>query len=119
MPVERRASPRVWVNEVVRFERIGNAMEQRAVGLLTSVNCTGLFIRTRHSVHAGARLDIEFDLPGLTLILEVVGEVVSVNAPDAFDGRLPMGLGVRFIDMDRVVRTLLDDFLRRSLDSRA
>lgn len=103
-------SPRLRVNEVVRIDR----PDRSVVGLMTSINRNGLFIRTPHSAHLGERLAIHFELTPTGGPVEVEGEVVTTNGPHGYDGRMPMGLGVRFVDVDRATRARIDAFLHRA-----
>lgn len=96
---------------MVRFERSG----RRTVGLLTALNANGAFVTTRHAIDAGERLELEFELPERAQPLKALGQVVSTNGAAHFDGRSPMGLGIRFVSMDRATRAIIDEFLARAV----
>jgi uncharacterized protein (TIGR02266 family) len=67
------------------------------VGASENISEGGLFVATDVLAEVGARVSMDFGLPGLERRVACEGEVVWVRGA----GRLPAGIGLRFVGLSR------------------
>ena len=70
----------------------------------------GLFIKTSNPLPEGESFILKLKLPGLVSALKINCEVVWVNNDESRTD-MPLGMGLRFVDMDKNERTLLDKYI--------
>jgi len=70
----------------------------------------GLFIKTSSPLPEGESFILKLKLPGLVEALKINCEVVWVNKDESRTD-MPVGMGLRFVDMDKNERFLLDKYI--------
>ena len=107
---DRRRAPRVLVDLEVDYALEDNYL----FAYITDISATGIFVRTTTPEQPGTHLNLRFQPDGVAAPLEVEGEVIWVNPfrPGAPDNLHP-GMGIRFVDLDDVVRERLLELVRR------
>jgi CheY-like chemotaxis protein len=107
-----RTSRRAPVHAPVRII-VGGREKQ---GTLYSLSEGGCFIETPRASMDGARLHLVFDAGGIGYSLD--GTVAFSNVPGNLQRpNLPLGMGVRFDDLDEEARWKLADFIRDRMDA--
>ncbi len=109
--IEMRRCPRVPVGMTVRMSY--RDVEEFAQGYTLNVSQGGFFIRTRTPQPVGTLLDFEIRLEEDRLAFRGCGEVVR-SIPPAREGERPRipGMGVRFLELDPVTRSMLENLIR-------
>ena len=70
----------------------------------------GLFIKTSNPLPEGESFILKLKLPGLVEALKINCIVVWVNKDESRTD-MPVGMGLRFVDMDRNERIILDKYI--------
>lgn len=70
----------------------------------------GLFIKTPNPLPEGESFILKLKLPGLVKALKINCEVIWVNKDESRTD-MPVGMGLRFVDMDKNERYLLDKYI--------
>jgi len=110
---DKRSSPRVPTSALARI--VVGGREKTAV--VYSLSKGGCYLETPRASMNGARVDIHFQLRGEAI--DVVGIVVLSNVPGNVNrNNLPLGMAVRFEDLDSATRKVIEAFIRdRSLQT--
>ncbi len=102
-----RKHQRAAVNLLIDYQTLDQFFHDYA----TNISLGGVFIRSRNPLPVGTKLRVAFSLPGLTDMVETVGEVAHVLDERSREGYA--GMGIRFQDLDplskRVVDQLIED----------
>jgi len=70
----------------------------------------GLFIKTPNPLSEGESFILKLKLPGLVEALKINCEVIWVNK-DESRADMPVGMGLKFVNMDKNERSLLDRYI--------
>ena len=70
----------------------------------------GLFIKTPNPLPEGESFILKLKLPGLVEALKINCEVIWVNKDESRTD-MPVGMGLKFVDMDKNERLLLDKYI--------
>ena len=70
----------------------------------------GLFIKTPNPLPEGESFILKLKLPGLAEALKINCEVIRVNKDESRTD-MPVGMGLRYVDMDKNERLLLDKYI--------
>jgi type IV pilus assembly protein PilZ len=74
----------------------------------------GMFLKTRSPFPLGTRLMLDFELPGRTRRVMVVGEVARAVLPDLANRELEPGMGIAFTAIDPESQAELKEFLEQT-----
>lgn len=108
--IEGRRQPRVPGSLTVR---VFSGTGQRAA-VLYNLSEGGAYLETPRPTMAGGKVRVQIPLPEGPL--EVSAEVVSNNVPGNLQrSRMPVGMGLRFSDLDEDERKALDRYVRDRL----
>ena len=111
--ITERRDPRL---ELTLPALVGRESRRRRVGTILNLNGGGAFIETRKLVPVGGEVTVEFTLPDSTETLCVRCRVVWVNHPEWIKAlRLPVGMGVRFLDLPDPLRDAIEALLNARL----
>lgn len=108
-------------DEIRAARRVPTALAARATAggrsrdaSVYSLSESGAFLETRRACMSGARVDVELLLPDRTL--RVPGVVAFANVPGNLQRpNLPLGMGVRFDDLESETRSALVDYVESQL----
>ncbi len=81
----------------------------------SSISKGGLFIKTSNPLPEGESFILKLKLPGLADALKINCVVVWVNQ-DETRTDMPVGMGLRFVDMDKNERLILDKYIDSIID---
>jgi uncharacterized protein (TIGR02266 family) len=73
----------------------------------------GLFIRTTKNVPVGSLLDLEFNLPDSNQKINTKGEVAWTRPQDRSTEKMPLGIGIQFIDMNPKDKEMLKNYITK------
>jgi uncharacterized protein (TIGR02266 family) len=73
----------------------------------------GIMVQAISEVPPGTDLEIQFSLPGTNRTIKAVGEVIWSRRNPVGDGRIGVGLGVRFKRIDREELSVIRDFVEK------
>ena len=76
----------------------------------SNISKGGLFIKTNNPLPEGESFILKLKLPGLVEALKINCVVVWVNK-DESRSDMPVGMGLRFVDMDKNERLMLDKYI--------
>lgn len=111
---DRRASLRVPARLRVDFPSVESLRGQ----VMTNISRGGLFVAVTDPPAIGTRLTLHLHVESTGERLEIPVEVVSHNVGPHYEAE-PLGMGLRFLDMDATVKqqleALYDESLRRAL----
>jgi len=111
---DRRASVRVPARLRVDFPSVESLRGQ----VMTNISRGGLFVAVTSPPEIGTRLTLQLHIESTGERLEIPVEVVSHNVGPHYKAE-PLGMGLRFLDMDAAVKeqleALYDESLRRAL----
>jgi type IV pilus assembly protein PilZ len=102
---ERRASARMPVEMWVEDLTDGGVVYRRAGNLSRG----GLYLDQTIPLPIGSKVKLRFSLPDETAPITVSGQIVSINS------RERLGMGVKFVDIDRGVQERIGNYIERSL----
>jgi len=100
-----RKHPRAMVNLMIDYQTLDQFFHDYA----TNISLGGVFIRSRNPLPVGTKLKVSFSLPGLTKMVETVGEVAHVLDERAREGFC--GMGIRFSDLDPKSKKIVDSLV--------
>jgi hypothetical protein len=106
----KRAAPRI---PTYLLAQIGGGQRTKD-GVVYSLSTTGAFIETARASMAGATLDLAISLPGC--FIRVGARVAFANVPGNLERpNLPLGMGVRFEDLDAATQKQLKSYVKKRL----
>jgi hypothetical protein len=105
--LSQRAQPRVKYPADVRL--IAPTSQREVSGKSVNVSASGIFVEAKELVEIGTELWCDLPLPGGTRRL--AGKVVRLQ-PLPFSSER-VGLGIRFVDLDEMARTLITNLVQR------
>jgi type IV pilus assembly protein PilZ len=101
---ERRKSARMPVEMWVEDLTDGGVVYRRAGNMSKG----GLYLDQTIPLPVGSKVKLRFTLPEDTLTIAVTGQIVSINPRDR------LGMGVKFVELDKEVQERIDTFIERS-----
>jgi c-di-GMP-binding flagellar brake protein YcgR len=104
---ERRSSERTNLDTDVTIYAASGAAGREYIGVASDISRSGIFVSTFARVSVGARVTLKFRLPEGLVICEA--EVRRVRA--ASEG-VPGGLGLSFLDLSALDRSLVNRYCR-------
>ncbi len=105
---ERRRSPRIPIRIQIEYETPEGFFQD----YMRNLSLGGIFIETQRPLPVHTRLKVQFRLPDMNVPIMADGVVVHtlrVGRSKAPGG----GMGIRFSDVDRHGRELLEEYLKR------
>jgi type IV pilus assembly protein PilZ len=105
-PIERRGSERADLVVRVDYLNVDDLFSEFA----RNINEGGIFVETETPPKRGARVDLQFRLPGSDQPVRALGTVVRVTEGDSDD---PPGMGIEFDDLDADTRERINELVRR------
>jgi uncharacterized protein (TIGR02266 family) len=83
---------------------------------LFNLSLGGLFVETKDPLRIGERVQVIIFLPDKEKNLDVTGEVVWVRREEELtpEGRLPVGMGLRFLDLSKEARERIIGIINRA-----
>lgn len=115
LPVAQRVYPRIDASLKVTF---GLQPTKSLENFTANLSAGGVFIATAAILTVGTQLNLEFQLPGSVEKISCAGRVVWVNHPDWLKKpKLPVGMGVEFVDARQEDIDLLHLFYDRQISS--
>lgn len=111
LSITERTFTRVDANLAVSF---GLQPKKYLENFSVNISAGGVFIATGAILTVGTPLDIEFQLPETSELITCVGRVAWVNHPDWMKKpKLPVGMGVEFVDVKPEYLELLRLFVEQ------
>jgi uncharacterized protein (TIGR02266 family) len=107
-PERRAGGNRLELHAEVTFESDHNFY----TGLTQDVSHGGLFLATRYLRRVGEHLQVTFTLPGILEPFQAEAEVRWVRDRST-DVALPMGMGMRFLNLSRDAQARIAAFVRQ------
>jgi uncharacterized protein (TIGR02266 family) len=105
---ERRTAPRVELELEVGWESDNNFY----TGLTQDISTGGLFVATHHLHPVGQHVTLRMTLPGTKEPIVVESEVRWLRESHAAQpGRLPDGMGLKFLALSTAAKTAIVEFL--------
>jgi type IV pilus assembly protein PilZ len=102
-----RSTPRYAATLRTRFASVEALREE----VSHNVSAGGMFIRTDRPPPLREVVRLSIELPGESVPLEVLAEVMHVVRPEQATAHLPAGVGVQFVQADDRFREQLDRYL--------
>jgi len=102
---ERRSSERADLVVRVDYKSVDDLFSEFA----RNINEGGLFVETETPPKRGARVDLQFRLPGSDQPIRALGTVVRVTEGDSVD---PPGMGIEFEELDGDTRERINELVR-------
>ena len=106
---ERRKGIRVSITIKVTYFSVQDFVKD----YLFDLSAGGIFVRTREPANLGEKLQLQIFLPDKEKEMTVLGEIIWVRKEEEVSdkGKLPPGMGVRFLDPEvndikRIIRIL-------------
>jgi uncharacterized protein (TIGR02266 family) len=90
---------RVPINTPVRF---GSNLDRLSSGTLLDISVGGVFLKTDEYFELGSELVLEFQLRQDKALIQCRGRVAWVNRKDNFKNHASSGMGVEFIDIQKL-----------------
>lgn len=111
----QRITPRVAVQMSVHF---GFGTDRKKLTHYSiNVSTGGLFIETANPLPIDTPLSLEFSLPGHQVPVQCRGRVAWLNSPGRKQHpRLPLGMGVQFVDLSLEDMRLVRSFIHQELE---
>jgi uncharacterized protein (TIGR02266 family) len=110
--IEVRASPRVSLEAEIRIEF--SSMSAFVSEVVTNISVGGMFVTTDRPGTVGERFRFELALGSRLRLVSGVAEVVWVRAPNIGSPN-PPGMGVRFVELDDISRSIIFRIVDRSI----
>ena len=108
-PVVRRGNMRIQARLPVKFESRDKLIEEYA----NNISRGGIFVATSELKQIGEQITMILMHPDNQQELLLKGVVVHlVNEEDTKRFKIPMGMGIRFIDLDPYVASQIDEFIK-------
>jgi type IV pilus assembly protein PilZ len=104
--IERRQSPRSEFVVRVNYRTVDSLFSEFA----SNINAGGIFVETDTPQPIGAKVELEFKLPGADQLVEVAGLVVRMEQGESGD---PRGMGIEFEKLSAEVRQQINEIIRR------
>lgn len=92
----------------------GKSYDKIFVGYAENISRSGLFLSAANPPAVGATFPVEFVLPDNRTLVQCTCRVVWQHRYTT-SGRPSVGVGVEFLDLDTLKRTLIDQWVKRKL----
>ena len=109
-PSKQRADPRVNVNLEVQYR----SAQEFTAAYAKNISGGGIFIRTQQPLPLNREVQLRFSLPSVPKPFVIQGLVVWTN-PHPSRSSFPPGMGIKFMDLDPTVKTIIDGFVQEKL----
>lgn len=103
--VERRRSSRIDVVVRVDYKTVDELFSEFA----RNINEGGLYVETDTPPQLGSSVALQFQIPGGTEPIQVIGRVVRISEGEGVD---PPGMGIEFEDLNAQSRELINELVR-------
>ncbi len=111
---KHRADPRVDVDLEVQYR----TAQEFTAAYAENISGGGIFIRTQQPLSLNREMQLRFTLPGIQRTFVVRGLVVWAN-PSPSRSSFPPGMGIKFMDLDPEVKTIIAGFVEGKLPAAA
>jgi uncharacterized protein (TIGR02266 family) len=108
---ERRVAERA---PVMVLEIRGKSYDKIFVGYAENISRSGLFFSAANPPAVGSTFPVEFVLPDNRTVVQCTCRVVWQHRYNT-TGRPSVGVGVEFVDLDGLKRTLIDQWVKRKV----
>lgn len=108
---ERRIAERA---PVMVLEIRGKSYDKIFVGYAENISRSGLFFSAANPPAVGSTFPVEFVLPDNRTMVQCTCRVVWQHRYNT-SGRPSVGVGVEFVDLDGLKRTLIDQWVKRKI----
>jgi uncharacterized protein (TIGR02266 family) len=108
---ERRVAERA---PVMVLEIRGKSYDKIFVGYAENISRSGLFFSAANPPAVGSTFPVEFVLPDNRTVVQCTCRVVWQHRYNT-SGRPSIGVGVEFVDLDGIKRTLIDQWVKRKV----
>jgi uncharacterized protein (TIGR02266 family) len=108
---ERRVAERA---PVMVLEVRGKSYDKIFVGYAENISRSGLFFSAANPPAVGSTFPVEFVLPDNRTMVQCTCRVVWQHRYNT-SGRPSVGVGVEFVDLDGLKRTLIDQWVKRKV----
>jgi uncharacterized protein (TIGR02266 family) len=108
---ERRVAERA---PVMVLEVRGKSYDRIFVGYAENISRSGLFFSAANPPAVGSTFPVEFVLPDNRTMVQCTCRVVWQHRYNT-SGRPSVGVGVEFVDLDGLKRTLIDQWVKRKI----
>lgn len=108
---ERRIAERA---PVMVLEIRGKSYDKIFVGYAENISRSGLFFSAANPPAVGSTFPVEFVLPDNRTVVQCTCRVVWQHRYNT-TGRPSVGVGVEFVDLDALKRTLIDQWVKRKV----
>jgi len=108
---ERRVADRA---PVMVLEVRGKSYDRIFVGYAENISRSGLFLSAANPPAVGSTFPVEFVLPDNRTLVQCTCRVVWQHRYTT-SGRPSVGVGVEFLDLDTLKRSLIDQWVKRKL----
>lgn len=103
--VERRRSSRIELVVRVDYKTVDELFSEFA----RNINEGGLYVETDTPPQLGSSVALQFQIPGGTEPIQVIGRVVRISEGEGGD---PPGMGIEFEDLNAQSRELINELVR-------
>jgi type IV pilus assembly protein PilZ len=103
--VERRRSSRIELVVRVDYKTVDELFSEFA----RNINEGGLYVETDTPPQLGSNVALQFQIPGGTEPIQVIGRVVRISEGEGGD---PPGMGIEFEDLNAQSRELINELVR-------
>lgn len=103
--VERRRSSRIDLVVRVDYKTVDELFSEFA----RNINEGGLYVETDTPPQLGSSVALQFQIPGGTEPIQVIGRVVRISEGEGVD---PPGMGIEFEDLNAQSRELINELVR-------
>ncbi len=108
MDEDKRHSKRLDTKLTVKYGDVASFISDYAL----NISRGGMFITTKEPLKVGTTISIEFDIPDITVPIQVKGRVSWINAPQEIKGtNLIPGMGIEFQSLTDEEQKKLDNFI--------
>jgi uncharacterized protein (TIGR02266 family) len=111
---ERRVADRA---PVMVLEVRGKSYDRIFVGYAENISRSGLFLSAANPPAVGSTFPVEFVLPDNRTLVQCTCRVVWQHRYTT-SGRPSVGVGVEFLDLDTLKRSLIDQWVKRKLGAK-
>ncbi|MDD5136067.1 MAG: PilZ domain-containing protein [Candidatus Omnitrophica bacterium] len=115
----RRKFPRLDIHLNVRYKMVADTKSAKVFeGKVLNISGAGIYIYTPHTFPMGTLLDLQFNIPGSSAVLETTGRVSWLADKDLQSHAYP-GMGVSFSHLTAEKERAIIDFIDKNVTHRA
>lgn len=109
---ELRRSPRVVLNEALRFQLDDATEPMFWTGLARNISNGGLFVNTYNIPEIGTHIHVKFKVPWLDEVIELAAEVMWARPEGVAADPNRVGFGACFVGLDAEMERAIDHYLK-------